>query len=260
MSDLADPISDRAQAAAQREIPRFDQWRERFDSDGQAPAIPAATVVVLRDGQQGLETLMLRKNSRDAAFGGMWVFPGGRIDDGDHDGAGDLLAAARNAATREAREEADITLDPGSLVHFAHWIPPPIAPKRFATWFFAAEAPTGEVVVDDGEIVRHEWMTPAEAMRRHDCGEIEIIIPTWVTLHTVGRFRTVAEALGGLRRRRPRLYEIRMGQGPQGPVSMWPGDAGFDTADPSVPGARHRVEVTPNGYVFDESGYSDTGG
>jgi 8-oxo-dGTP pyrophosphatase MutT (NUDIX family) len=47
-----------------------------------ADVFHAATVVLLRDGDDGLETLMLRKNSR-LAFGGMWVFPGGRIDDGD---------------------------------------------------------------------------------------------------------------------------------------------------------------------------------
>ena len=46
--------------------------------------IPAATVVLLRDGAQGMETLMLRKNSK-IAFAGMWVFPGGRIDVEDDD-------------------------------------------------------------------------------------------------------------------------------------------------------------------------------
>jgi len=37
----------------------------------------AATDALLRDGAGGLETLMLRKNSR-LAFAGMWVSPGGR--------------------------------------------------------------------------------------------------------------------------------------------------------------------------------------
>ena len=46
------------------------------------PAVPAATVVVLRDAPSGVEVLMLRKSSR-IAFGGMWVFPGGRIDAAD---------------------------------------------------------------------------------------------------------------------------------------------------------------------------------
>ena len=263
MSDITEPAADKPaadslrRAAYRREVLQFDEWRQQLERNGEAPAIPAATVVVLRDGPGGLESLMLRKNSR-LAFGGMWVFPGGRIDDADHDGTGDLIAAARNAAAREAGEEAAVVLDPEDLVHFSYWIPPPLAPKRFATWFFAARAPSEDVSIDEGEIVHHEWMTPQEARRRRDAGEIELIAPTWVTLHTIGHYRTVAGALEGLGRRRSRRYETRIGQGEQGPVSLWHGDAGYETGDPSVPGPRHRLEITPDGYLFDESGYSDS--
>ena len=256
MTPPAEPADTGTRAAFQREVLLFDQWREQVERDGEAPAVPAATVVVLRNGPDGPESLMLRKNSR-IAFGGMWVFPGGRIDDGDHDDTSDLIVAARNAAVREAREEADITLEPASLVHFSFWLPPPIAPKRFATWFFAAEAPETEVAVDEGEITHHEWMTPAEAMRRRDAAEIELIAPTWVTLHTLGRFSSVAEALNGLRQAPPRRYLTRMASGEHGPVSLWHGDAGYETSDPSAPGPRHRLEITPNGYAFDESGRPD---
>ena len=253
-----DQTNDRSRAAFRREVVQFEEWRKQFERDGESPAIPAATVVVLRDGPNGLESLMLRRNSR-LDFGGMWVFPGGRIDDGDRDVSGDLITAARNAAAREAHEEASVVLDAADLVHFSYWIPPPIAPKRFATWFFAAADPEAEVVIDDGEIVHHEWMTPAEAVRRRDAGEIELIAPTWVTLHTIGGFGTVADALDGLGRRRPRSYETRIGNGEHGPVSMWHGDAGYETGDPSVPGPRHRLEITPGGYIFDESGYPEAG-
>ena len=263
MSDATEPAAGKPdadslrQAAYRREVLQFDEWRQQLERNGEAPAIPAATVVVLRDGSGGIESLMLRKNSR-LAFGGMWVFPGGRIDDADHDGTGDLIAAARNAAAREAGEEAAVVLDPEDLVHFSYWIPPPLAPKRFATWFFAARAPSEDVSIDEGEIVHHEWMTPQEARRRRDAGEIELIAPTWVTLHTIGHYRTVAGALEGLGRRRSRRYETRIGQGEQGPVSLWHGDAGYETGDPSVPGPRHRLEITPDGYLFDESGYEDS--
>ncbi|HAO56310.1 MAG TPA: NUDIX hydrolase, partial [Gammaproteobacteria bacterium] len=47
------------------------------------PATPAATVVLLRDTDSGPEVLMLKKNAR-IDFGGMWVFPGGRIDEEDY--------------------------------------------------------------------------------------------------------------------------------------------------------------------------------
>ena len=47
------------------------------------PLVAAATVLLLRDNTDaGLEVLMLRRNSK-IAFGGMWVFPGGRVDADD---------------------------------------------------------------------------------------------------------------------------------------------------------------------------------
>ena len=131
------------------------------------PAVPAATVVPLRDGPTGIETLMLRRNSRLEFAGGMWVWPGGRIDPGDYpDGAPSddpdvLQRAARAAAVREAAEEAGLVVDPATLVWFSHWTPPPISPKRFATWFFAAPAPEGRVQVDGGEIHDYAWWAPA---------------------------------------------------------------------------------------------------
>ena len=54
----------------------FEAWFT--DNEPDESIVPAATVVVVRDGNDGVETLMLRKNSK-LAFGGMWVFPGGRI-------------------------------------------------------------------------------------------------------------------------------------------------------------------------------------
>lgn len=83
-------------------------------------AIPAATVVLLRDSDAGIETLMLRKN-KDIHFGNMWVFPGGRIDPDDYPANGDKTEAARFAAARETHEEAGIHTDPEdfilSLIH-----------------------------------------------------------------------------------------------------------------------------------------------
>src|SRR3954447_21865088 len=96
-----------------------------------AEAAPAATVVILRDGETGLETLLLRRSSKLSFHGGAWVFPGGRIDDGDWHEGDDILRAAARAAVREANEEAGIDLDVDSLVHLSNWTTPEISPKRF---------------------------------------------------------------------------------------------------------------------------------
>ncbi|HEX7443626.1 MAG TPA: NUDIX domain-containing protein, partial [Acidimicrobiales bacterium] len=165
------------------------------------PAIPAATVVLLRDAPDGLETLMLRRNASLEFAGGMWVWPGGRIDPADYPGGEpsddltELEVAARRAAARESEEEAALTVDPASMVWFSHWTPPPVSIKRYATWFFAAPAPRGEVHVDGGEIHGHAWMTPAGAMDRRNALEIVLSPPTWITLEQLAAFATVDDAL-----------------------------------------------------------------
>ncbi len=234
---------------------RFADWARNAREAGETPAIPAATVVMLRDSTDGPETLMLRKNSK-IAFGGMWVFPGGRVDEGDHDGAADNIEAARNAAAREAQEEAGLEVDPASMVLFAHWIPPPIAPKRYSTWFFAAETgdPDGDrddrVMIDQGEIVEGEWMTPADCLARHHEGEIELAPPTWVTLHSLVEHRDVGAALRFLDERPARHHETHIGRSDAGPVAMWDGDAGYEATDPSIAGPRHRLEMFREGYRY----------
>jgi len=238
-----------------RDKARIDEWISYAATSGETPAIDAATVIVLRDGDAGLETLMLRRNSK-IAFGGMWVFPGGRVDDADREAGADALEAARIAAAREAEEEAALAIPHGELVMFAHWIPPPIAPKRYATWFFAAGVTDREHTIDDGEIVESDWMTPEECLGRHHEGEIELAPPTWVTLHTMRPHSNVETALQWLAERPPRHHATRMGPSDAGPIAMWEGDAGYATTDPSISGPRHRLEMFAEGYRYDDSGFS----
>src|SRR5437867_10141914 len=113
-------------------------------------AHPAATVVLLRDGEGACEVLLVRRNAQLAFHGGAWVFPGGRIDAEDYEagGTGDLIAAARRAAVREAREEAGLVISLGDLVLVSRWVTPEGSPKRFDTWFFAAPGSAELVQVD----------------------------------------------------------------------------------------------------------------
>lgn len=48
-----------------------------------APPVPAATVVPLRPGPQGFEVLLVERPAASRFAAGAWVFPGGRVDDGD---------------------------------------------------------------------------------------------------------------------------------------------------------------------------------
>lgn len=95
-----------------------------------AVAHPAATVLLVRDGAAGVEVYLQRRPRRLGFAGGLWVFPGGRVDDSDQDPAIDAswsgpapeawaerlalpLDAARGyvvAACRETLEEAGVLL------------------------------------------------------------------------------------------------------------------------------------------------------
>ncbi len=226
-----------------------DNLKER---DGGSELIPAATVVLLRDNPEP-EVLMVHKNSK-IAFGGMWVFPGGRIDPEDYPEDGDIDVAARNAAVRETLEEAGISSKAGDFVWFSHWTPPPITPKRFSTWFFAARADDHAVSIDGGEIQDHAWLSPATALKRHAASEIDLAPPTWITLHTLSRYPSVDELLERLRATDAKHYETRLGERADGArVAMWQGDAGYDTWDANREGERHRLVMAKGGFLFENT-------
>ena len=261
------------------------------DPSGGRPPIDAATVVVLRDADPQaapghgfapaaadasahLEVLMLRRNSR-GFFGGMWVFPGGRVDPPDRDTPGDVVAPCdprtagpddlydgdrrgfRTAAVREANEEAGIDLAGADLVHFAHWLPPPIRPKRFATHFFVCEDPPGpgEVTVDGSEILDHAWVSPASALERRAAGEIEFVTPTFVTLTWLSGFTRTADVLASIDGHTCFHTQIIPSPHPEtdpGNIAVYFGDAAFPDGDLAAPGPRRRCWMLQSGWRWEE--------
>ena len=218
-----------------------------------APPAPSATVVVLRDSPAGLETLLLRRNSRLAFHGGAWVFPGGHIDPVDHVGGAEdvMLAAARNAAVREAREEAKLAIEVDKLVFFAHWTTPVIRPKRFSTWFFVAPAGQEAVAVDGNEIHAHSWMRPQKALAAQQAGEIELPPPTFVSITKLSVFHTVNQALSRFAEREPEIFFPRLQTVAGGACCLYQGDAGYETGDLDAPGARHRLWMLKSGWHYE---------
>ena len=240
-----------------RDESRYKKWESDHEERGTSELIPAATVVIMRDSESDIELLMLRKSSK-VAFGGMWVFPGGKIDETDKvvdfDGSLNELATATNAAVRETLEEAAISVSQENLILFSHWVPPAITPKRFSTYFFATKLMDGdEVTIDDSEIIEHKWFRPCEAINSRDAGEIELAPPTWVTLNILLPFVTVKDALNDLDARDPMFYETHIARSVKGPVAMWFGDAGYEKTDPNIPGKRHRLTMAADGYHFEQS-------
>lgn len=218
-------------------------------------AVPAATVVPLRTGPGGLEVLLVRRR-RGGAFGGLWVFPGGRVEVTDAAAAvalpsdrvgerGTEVAVARRAALREAAEEAGLVLEASSTVVHSWWLPPPETSRRFSTWFFLGEVDSGsEVSVDREEVHEHRWSPPAAAIAARDAGEIGLAPPTWVTLWQLRAFDDPAGALAEAATRPPREFVTRLATAGDGRrAALWEGDAGYPDADLARPGPRRRLWV-----------------
>jgi 8-oxo-dGTP pyrophosphatase MutT (NUDIX family) len=219
----------------------------------EAPARPAATILLLRDHDGGLEVLLAQRSSQLAFHGGAWVFPGGKIEPADRQDGADDEAAARVAAEREALEEVGLRAAP-PLVRVSHWTTPVDAPKRFATWFFAARAVDGSVRVDGGEIERHRWMQPAAALAAQARREIELPPATFVTLTTLSPFGTVDEALAALggapfEHFLPRTHKLPAG----GACSLYQSDAGYADGALDRSGARHRLWMIDDGWRYERS-------
>ena len=180
-------------------------------------AIPAATLILVREPEVGPPELLMVERSGGMAFAASaLVFPGGRIDEADRE-LGDCLGVnpATVAAIRETIEEAAIPvglnpvpdaamtrslqdalvadssfaellsahslqLDAEALTPFARWVPRFHAVRRFDTLFYVARCPDGDHQprVIEGECAGAAWVTAAEVLDRDRRGEARLIFPT----------------------------------------------------------------------------------
>jgi 8-oxo-dGTP pyrophosphatase MutT (NUDIX family) len=196
-------------------------------SDG-PPATPrqSASVILLRDGPEALELLLVKRSAAQRFMGGVWVFPGGAVD--AHEGEGD--AAHRAAAVRELAEEAGVGgIDPSELVKYSRWITPEHIATRFDTHFFLAVAPAGVRARCDGiECVDLRWISPQAALDEQRRGELELVFPTIKHLEQLCAFQSPEDLLAHARGRavHPVLPRVVL----SGEVAriVLPGEPGYD--------------------------------
>tara|TARA_R110002072_G_scaffold79087_19_gene182780 strand:+ start:581 stop:1297 length:717 start_codon:yes stop_codon:yes gene_type:complete len=216
-------------------------------------ARPASTVVLLRDSDNGPETLMLRRNKALMFAGGLWVFPGGAIDPEDVAAAGDDSeeSAARIGAAREALEESGLAPRLDDMVLLSHWITPIGEPRRFATWIYAAPVERDtEVVIDGGEIHDACWLPVSTAVARHEAGDMGMLPPTYVTLRNLCCFHTVDDIVAAERASPvPEVFPV-FGSAEEEVVVMFRGDAGYAAGDASLSGARHRAALRGDRWEY----------
>ena len=161
------------------------------------PVRPAATVMLVRDGDDGLEVFMLQRTHGAAFARSQYVFPGGKVDDADHgdvfepicDGLDDGPASEQMgmergglawlvAAIRECFEEAGVLLarpvDSSDVIRFDE----PDVAARFnearhqvhdgsLSLAELCERERLMLLVDRMHLVDH-WITPVGERRRFD--------------------------------------------------------------------------------------------
>jgi 8-oxo-dGTP pyrophosphatase MutT (NUDIX family) len=225
-----------------------------MSDDATVPPHPSATVILLRDCASEVEVLLLRRSEKIETHGGYWVFPGGRVDEGDRSAPFDVLESARNAAVREVAEESGLDVARDELVTVSRWITPPIMPKRFDTWFFIAAAGEAEVEVDGEEIDLHRWLTPTAALRAFGSKELQLPPPTFVTLTMLEGFSSVGDALATCRARQPEEFVPRIERFDGGGCSLYHGDAGYESGEVDAPGPRHRLWFLDDGWRYERHG------
>ncbi len=122
-------------------------------------AIPAATLILLRDADGAPPDLLMVERSAAMAFaGGAWVFPGGRVDPGDRAlamtmGAADIdETAARIAAIRETLEEAGLAIGIDPM--------PSAASVETMRTALSAGRDLGAILADADLTLRTEWLVP----------------------------------------------------------------------------------------------------
>jgi 8-oxo-dGTP pyrophosphatase MutT (NUDIX family) len=166
-----------------------------------APTRDAATVVVVRDGDEGIEAYLLRRQPTMAFAPGVYVFPGGGVDDPDrgadmpwagpppavwaerfgcseHDARGLVCAAVR-----ETFEESGVLLA-GPDEHSV------VADTSAATFQEARlalerrEMTFGSYLADSGLVLRTDllgawahWITPTFEPRRYDTRFFVAVLP-----------------------------------------------------------------------------------
>ncbi|HEY8591573.1 MAG TPA: NUDIX domain-containing protein [Sphingomicrobium sp.] len=197
-------------------------------------AIPAATLIVVRDSPAGPPEILMVERAEGMAFAaGALVFPGGRIDEADRElGARLGVEPAIVAAIRETLEETAIPvglsplpspeaavelqraliadepfarlldayrlcLEPQMLTPFARWVPKFHAVRRFDTLFFVAQSPEGswEPQVVEGECAGAAWLRASDVLAREAQGQARLIFPTRRTLERLAQHAT----FGGIR-------------------------------------------------------------
>ncbi|MEU6135692.1 NUDIX hydrolase [Nocardioides sp. NPDC047086] len=149
--------------------PSAGEWARRLDvEESRARALVAAAVRETFE-ESGV---LLAGTSADAV-----------VDDvSGSDWEADRAALeARSLSLTEMLTRRGLVLRTDLLAPWAAWTTPVFEPKRFATWFFVARLPEGQVTRDvSTESSSVHWLGAAEAVDQVEAGELAMMPPTYL--------------------------------------------------------------------------------
>lgn len=182
----------------------------------------AASVIAGRDGERGLELLVLERGPEHRFLPGYVAFPGGAVDENDASLAerwfGDRDHSLRAAAVREFAEELGLALTsrglvgaagpdairqvdddpppPDALVEIAHWVAPAQVPVRFDARYYAVVSPEDLEPTPDGREAAHAWWAePTRILEGWRSGRRKLFWPTYYTLRKLSECASAKELL-----------------------------------------------------------------
>lgn len=187
----------------------------------------ACTVILVRNGESGIETYLMRRAETMKFAASMHVFPGGRVDAIDGERAIDLgidahererlavrasvdlsgLEALYSCAVRELEEEVGVSIgsvDKAGVLHIdvhhlpivGHMVTPEIEDRRYDVRFFvAAVSAQTHVATTTTEAVNGFWISPQDALERNTRGELAMLTPTIIRLQELAAASDVEDFL-----------------------------------------------------------------
>ena len=123
-----------------------------------------------------------------------------------------LLDRSLSLAEMLARRKLIVRSD--LLRPWSRWITPAVEPRRFDARFFAAALPAGQRTRDvGGEAAEVQWISAARALDAGRAGEIQLWLPTAMTLAELAEYPDVSAVLAAQRNVRPLLPEVVVAKG-----------------------------------------------